>query len=68
MCDLSGENFTFMWGNFEAKSNDLMKEGIHFVEEVCYCFRKGVTLAGLERIIRINREVATGKLLLKCCR
>ena len=65
MGDLSREEFTFVWGNFQAKSDDLMEEGTHFVEEVYYCFRNGVALACLEGIIRVNGEVSARKLLLK---
>ena len=55
-----------MWSYFEAKSDDLMKEGAHLVEEVSHGVRECVALACLKGVIGVNGEVSTRKLLLEC--
>ena len=65
MCDLRGEEVAFMRCYFEAKYDNLVQEGAHFVKEVVHGSKEGVPLTCLKGVVRIYGEVTTRKLLLK---
>ena len=50
---------------FEAKYDNLVQEGAHFVKEVVHGSKEGVPLTCLKGVVGIYGEVPTRKLLLK---